>query len=126
MYPLPVGRKTTPSGSVKLRGGTENFRLSRRTGWSAGRTSGGRDTLPNGEGARAEPSKIRRSQQVPSHTKEILDDAVKGEEPLCLTDRFEASHIPFSLASRLMGGFNTIVGVTFGDVIHARQNLSHG
>jgi hypothetical protein len=44
---------------------------------------------------------------------------------LCLTNRFEATHKAFSLPSRLMADFNTIVGVTFGCVIHSTQNLPH-
>jgi hypothetical protein len=42
-----------------------------------------------------------------------------------LTDRFEAVHIPFSFGQSPDGDFNAIVGVTFGGVIHATQNLSH-
>jgi hypothetical protein len=51
---------------------------------------------------------------VPSKSEEILDDAVKGEEPLRLASRFESAHLPFSLAGSLMRDFGAIVGVSFG------------
>ena len=57
---------------------------------------------------------MRRFQQVPSQSEEILDDAVEGEEPLRLTSRFKSAHLPFSLAGRLMGDFGAIVGISFG------------
>jgi hypothetical protein len=59
---------------------------------------------------------IRRFQQVPSQSEKILDDAVKGEEPLQLTSRFESAHLPFPLAGRVMRDFGAIVGVSFGVV----------
>jgi hypothetical protein len=56
---------------------------------------------------------ICRFQQVASESEEILDDAVKGEEPLCLTSRFESAHLPFPLPGMLMRDFGAIVGVSF-------------
>jgi len=38
--------------------------------------------LPDGEGSQTQKSMIRRFQQVPSQSEEILDDAVKEEELL--------------------------------------------
>ena len=64
---------------------------------------------------------IRRSQQVASYSEKILDDTVEGEKPLRLAGRFEAAHVPFSLASRLMQGFGTIVSVTFGGMSHSHR-----
>jgi hypothetical protein len=56
---------------------------------------------------------IPRFQQVAFESEKILDDAVKGEEPLGLTGRFESAHLPFPLAGRLMRDFGDIVGITF-------------
>jgi len=47
------------------------------------------------------------------YSEEILDDSVEGEKPLGLASRFEAAHLPFPLAGRLMRGFGAIVGITF-------------
>jgi len=63
---------------------------------------------------------------IPGGGAEILDDAVKGEEPLRLTSRFESAHLPFSLASRLMRDFRAIVGVSFCAVGDFAQNPSQG
>jgi hypothetical protein len=56
---------------------------------------------------------VRRFQHVASHSEKVLDDAVKGQELLGLTSRFESAHLPFPLPGRLMRGFDAIVGVTF-------------
>jgi hypothetical protein len=61
-----------------------------------------------------------------SNSKKILDDTVEGEKPLGLASRFESAHLPFPLASRLMRGFDAIVGVTFRVVRHVEQDRSHG
>jgi hypothetical protein len=65
---------------------------------------------------------IPRFQQVASESEKILDDALKGEEPLRLTSRFESAHLPFSLAGRLMRDFRTIVGITFRVVRNFAQD----
>ncbi len=59
---------------------------------------------------------IPRFQQVASESEKILDDALKGEEPLGLTGRFESAHLPFPLAGRLMRDFGAIAGISFGAV----------
>jgi hypothetical protein len=51
--------------------------------------------------------------KVASQSKEILDDALKGEKPLGLTRRLESAHLTFPLAGKLMRGFRAIVGVAF-------------
>jgi hypothetical protein len=61
---------------------------------------------------------IDSSQQVASQSKEILDDAMKGEKPLGLTDRFESAHLMLPLAGRLMRDFGAIVAVEFRAVRH--------
>jgi hypothetical protein len=55
---------------------------------------------------------IERSQSVTPHSKEIINDAMGGENPLRLTRRFEPAHLPFAMSSRLMRHLSTIVGVT--------------
>jgi len=49
---------------------------------------------------------------VTPHSKEIISDAMGGEESLRLTRRFEPAHLPFSVSSRLMRHLSAIVGVT--------------
>ena len=61
---------------------------------------------------------IPRFQQVASESEKILDDAVKAEEPLHLTGRFESAHLPFPLAGGLMRAFGAIVAVSFRVVSH--------
>ena len=73
---------------------------------------------PDREGSQSQESVIRRSQQMASYSKKILDDTVEGEKPLGLASRFESAHLPFPLAGRLMRGFGAIVGVTFRVVSH--------
>jgi hypothetical protein len=69
---------------------------------------------------------IRRSQQMASNSKKILDDTVEEEKPLGLASRLESWHLPFPLAGRLMRGFSAIVGATFRVVIHVAQDRSQG
>jgi hypothetical protein len=66
---------------------------------------------------------IRRSQQMASYSEKILDDTVEGERPLGLVSRFEAAHLPFPLAGRLMRGFSAIVGVAFRVVSHVAKQF---
>lgn len=54
---------------------------------------------------------IDRVQQVPSQSKEILDDGLKGQKPLGLARRLESAHLTFPLAGKLMRDFRAIVGV---------------
>jgi hypothetical protein len=88
--------------------------------------SGRSHCLPDGEGSRTQKSMIPRFQQVPSESEKILDDALKGEEPLGLTGRFESAHLPFPLAGRLMRDFGEIVGITFRVVRNFAQDRSQG
>lgn len=67
---------------------------------------------------------IRRSQQVPSNSEEILDDSVDGQESLGMAGRFESAHLPLSLAGRLMRDFGAIVGVASSVMINGRQEGS--
>ena len=45
---------------------------------------------------------IRSTQQVTPDAEEILDESMNSQESLCLTGRFEPSHLPLSLPRRLM------------------------
>ena len=73
---------------------------------------------PDPEGSRSQESVIRRSEQMASYSKKILDHTVEGKEPLGLASRFESAHVPFPLAGRLMRGFGAIVDVTLRVVSH--------
>jgi len=66
---------------------------------------------------------ICASQQVPSDSKEILNDTVQREKALRLAGRFETTHVPLSLPGWLMREFGTIVRVALSvvaDVTHHR------
>ena len=112
----PTGRKRSelghlvPTLDIVNLGGKD--RLVRRVGCREV-TSGCCRCLPHGEGSQTQKSMIRRFQQVPSHSEEILDHTVMGEKPLCVTSRFESAHLPFSLAGRLMRDFGAVVCVSF-------------
>jgi hypothetical protein len=45
---------------------------------------------------------VNRPQQVTSHTKEILNEAVHREKPLRMRSGFEPAHLSFTLSRRLM------------------------
>jgi hypothetical protein len=68
---------------------------------------------------------MRRSQQMASYSEKILDDTVEGEKPLGLASRFEAAHLPFPLARRLLRGFGAIIGVTFRIVSRVAKSCSN-
>ena len=46
---------------------------------------------------------------------------MEGEKPLCLTGRFESTHLPFPLARRLMRSLRAIIRVTLGRVSHVAE-----
>ena len=50
---------------------------------------------------------------------------MEGKKPLRLIGRFEATHLAFPLARRLMRRLHSIVGVTFGDMHHVAEAGSH-
>jgi hypothetical protein len=60
-----------------------------------------------------------------AYSEQILDDPVKGEKPLGLIGRLEATHLSFPLACRLMRSLHSIVGVTLGRVGHVAEAGSH-
>jgi hypothetical protein len=51
---------------------------------------------------------MRRSQQVPSYSKEILNDTMSRQESLCLARRFESTHLALALSRRLMRQFRNV------------------
>jgi hypothetical protein len=62
---------------------------------------------------------------VATHSEQIADGIVEGEKPLCLPCRFESAHLPFPLASQLMRGFGSIVGVPVDIVSHMAEDVSY-
>src|SRR5215475_7611102 len=46
---------------------------------------------------------------------------MEGKKPLCLTDGFESTYLPFLLARRLMRSLHAIIGVTLGRVSHVAE-----
>ena len=58
--------------------------------------------MPNAEGARSEQPVVHSSEQVAANTKEMLNGSVHRENPLRVSGRFEAAHLPLPLAGRLV------------------------
>ena len=54
---------------------------------------------------------MNRPQPVSTHAKQILNDAVNIQEPLCVVGRGEAAHLTLPLSPGLMGDFGAIVRV---------------
>ena len=65
-------------------------------------------------------------EQVPSRAEVLRDGPIGGEEALGVPRGFEAPHVPFPLARRLVGVFSPIVEVTVLPVFDARQDLPLG
>jgi hypothetical protein len=55
---------------------------------------------------------------VASEPEQIVHHAMEVKKPLCLTNGFESTHLPFPLARRLMRSLHAIIGVTLGRVSH--------
>jgi hypothetical protein len=67
---------------------------------------------------------IERPQSVTPHSKEIIDDAMRGQKSLRLTSRFKPAHLPFAVSSRLMRHLSAIVGVTASVMSDAGHDCS--
>jgi hypothetical protein len=50
---------------------------------------------------------------------------MEGKKPLGLMGKLESTHLPFSLARRLMRRLHSIVGVALGRVSHIAEAGSH-
>ncbi len=48
-------------------------------------------------------------QEMPSEAKEIVDGTVHHKKPLCLSRRFELTHLALMVARRLMRDFRSVV-----------------
>ena len=67
---------------------------------------------------------MRRSHQMTANVEKVADESVHGQESLCLTGRFEPSHLSLALSCGLVGDFGTIVLVSvraMGDRRHDRS-----
>ena len=62
-----------------------------------------------------------RLHQVASNLKEIIDRSVDGEKTLGVAGRFEAPHLAFALAGRLVGDFGAIVCILRGVVLDGAE-----
>ena len=60
-----------------------------------------------------------------AHSEQIPDRIMEREKSLGLPGGFESTHLPFPLASRLMGDFGSIVGVSLYNVSHGAEDASH-
>ena len=59
---------------------------------------------------------MARLHQVATGSKEVVDRAVNRKKLLDMSQRFEAAHVAFALAGRLMGDLSPIVGVVLSTV----------
>ena len=65
-----------------------------------------------------------RSQQVTANSEKVADKSMHGQESLCLTGRFEPSHVPLALPCGLVGDFGAIVFVSVRAVRDGRHDRS--
>ena len=61
-------------------------------------------------------------QQVTPEAEEVMDESVHRQESLRVTRRFELSHLPLTLASRLVGDFGAVILVPFGVMDDGRHH----
>ena len=62
--------------------------------------------------------------QVAPRSEVAIDHGMRGEEPLCLSGRFEALHLPLSPASRPMRAFSSVIEVSAAPVPGLGQDLT--
>ena len=65
-----------------------------------------------------------RSQQVTANVEKIPDESMHGQESLCLTGRFEPSHLSLALPCGLVRDFGAIVRVSVRTVSDGRHDRS--
>ena len=65
---------------------------------------------------------VNRPQQMSAHPKQILYNTMDGGEPLQMSGRLEAAHLPLALARRLMRDLGAIVRVLVRDVNDRRHH----
>ena len=65
-----------------------------------------------------------RSKQVTANVEEVADKSVHGQESLCLTGRFEPSHVSLALPCGLLGDFGAIVFVSVRAIGNGRHDRS--
>ena len=66
---------------------------------------------------------VNGSEQMASNPKEILNESVHREKPLCVGDGREPAHLPFALPHGLMGDLRSIV-LVLPRAVHDRRH--HG
>ena len=65
-----------------------------------------------------------RSHQVTANVEKVADESVHGQEALCLTGRFEPSHVSLALPCGLVRDFGAIVRVSVRTVSDGRHDRS--
>jgi len=86
--------------------------------------SGARHLRPNKKRAGTQHPVVGWPKQMPPDPKEIQDDSVDRQESLCLSGRFEPSHLSFTLSGWLVRDFSPIVGISAGVVEDGRHHSS--
>ena len=70
----------------------------------------------------AKDTRVRCAQEMPSESKQIVDDAMNGEKPLSLRRRLKPSHLPLTLPRWLMRDLCPVVGVSRCIVRYGRHD----
>ena len=82
-----------------------------------------RHRVPLRKCSRAEHPVVRGAKQVASNPDEILHDAMDGREALQVAGRFEAPHLMFALAGRLMRDLGPVVRIPVGHMADGGMTL---
>ena len=65
-------------------------------------------------------------EMVTTHSKQVLNRTMDGEETLSLTCRFESSHLPLLLPRWLMRSLGSVILILTGSVSHGGEDLTMG
>ena len=82
---------------------------------------GTRHLIPETERAGSQETVVSCPEQVAADPEQILDDAVHRCEPVQMGGRLEPSHLPLTLAGRLMRDLRSVVFVLASTVDHGRH-----
>ena len=104
-------RRSAAAGVVKLRRTMHSSPRPAPASLGSART---RHRVPLRKCSRAEHPVVRGAKQVASNPDEILHDAMDGREALQVAGRFEAPHLMFALAGRLMRDLGPVVRIPVG------------
>jgi hypothetical protein len=62
-------------------------------------------------------------ESVGSRAERLGAGSIRGEEPLCMTRRFELLHVPLPLACGLVGNLRAVIELPVLAMLHPREDL---